>query len=81
MKPVMIPTTDVNSETAIVTAWRVPDHSLVQAEDLVAEVETSKAVLDVVTPESGYLLQGPQEGEEVFALRTTRVPVLDPRGA
>lgn len=66
MKPVMIPTTDVNSETAIVTAWRVPDRSLVQAGDLVAEVETSKAVLDVVTRESGYLLRGAEEGEEVL---------------
>lgn len=66
MKAVMIPTTDVNSKTAIVTAWRVPDRSLVQAKALVAEVETSKAVLDVVTPDSGYLLQGPQEGEEVL---------------
>ena len=36
MKPVMIPTTDVNSETAIVTAWRVPDRSPVQAGELVA---------------------------------------------
>ena len=65
MKPVMIPTTDVNSETAIVTDWRVPDRSPVQAGALVAEVETSKAVLDVVAPESGYLLRGADVGKEV----------------
>ena len=68
MKPVMIPTTDVNSETAIVTAWRVPDRSPVEAGELVAEVETSKAVLDVVAPDSGYLLRGAEEGEEVSLL-------------
>jgi acetyltransferase-like isoleucine patch superfamily enzyme len=65
MKPVMIPTTDVNSESAIVTAWRVPDGSLVEAGELVAEVETSKSVLEVVTSEPGYLLQCAGEGEEV----------------
>ena len=36
MKPVMVPTTDVNSETAIVTAWHVPDRSQVRAGELVA---------------------------------------------
>jgi acetyltransferase-like isoleucine patch superfamily enzyme len=65
MKPVMIPTTDVNSDTAIVTAWRVPDRSPVRAGELVAEVETSKAVLDVVSPHAGYLLRGAEEGEQV----------------
>ena len=65
MKPVMIPTTDVNSDTAIVTAWRVPDRSPVRAGELVAEVETSKAVLDVVSPQAGYLLRGAEEGEQV----------------
>ena len=65
MKPVMIPTTDVNSETAIVTAWRVPDRSPVRAGELVAEVETSKAVLDVESPDAGYLLRGAEEGEQV----------------
>ena len=65
MKPVMVPTSDVNSETAIVTAWHVPDRSQVRAGELVLEVETSKAVLDVVAPDSGYLLRGAEEGSEV----------------
>jgi acetyltransferase-like isoleucine patch superfamily enzyme len=65
MKPIIVPTTDVNSETAIVTAWHVPDRSLVEAGDIVAEVETSKSVLDVVAPETGYLLRCAQVGEEI----------------
>jgi acetyltransferase-like isoleucine patch superfamily enzyme len=69
MKPVMIPTSDVNSMTAVVTRWRVPDRSRVQAGELVAEVETSKAVIEVVTPDSGYLLRGAEEGEEVSLLQ------------
>jgi acetyltransferase-like isoleucine patch superfamily enzyme len=65
MKPVMVPTTDVNSDTAVVVGWRVPNRALVQAGELVAEVETSKAVLDVATPDGGYLLRGAEEGDEV----------------
>ena len=65
MKPVMIPTTDVNSETAVVTAWLVPDGSPVQTGELVAQVETSKAVLDVEAADPGYLLRGAEAGEEV----------------
>lgn len=68
MKPVMIPTTDVNSATAVVTVWRVPDRALVQAGELVAEVETSKAVLEVAASEAGYLLRGAEVGEEVTLL-------------
>jgi acetyltransferase-like isoleucine patch superfamily enzyme len=69
VKPIMIPTTDVNSETAIVTAWRVPDRSPVEAGEVVAEVETSKAVLDVTTCASGYILRCAEEGEEVSLLK------------
>jgi acetyltransferase-like isoleucine patch superfamily enzyme len=65
MKAVMVPTTDVNSQTAVVTAWRVPDRSPVGAGDVVAEVETSKAVLEVAAMDSGYLLRAAAEGDEV----------------
>jgi acetyltransferase-like isoleucine patch superfamily enzyme len=65
MKPVMVPTTDVNSQTAVVTAWRVPDRSYVSDGEIVAEVETSKAVLDVAAPEAGYLLRCAQEDDQI----------------
>ena len=65
MREVIVPTTDVNSETAIVTVWHVPDRSVVSAGELVAEVETSKSVLEVVAPEAGYLLRCAQEGDEI----------------
>jgi acetyltransferase-like isoleucine patch superfamily enzyme len=69
MRPIIVPTTDVNSETAIVTAWNVHDRSPVEAGDIVAEVETSKSVLDVVAPEAGYLLRCAEEGEEIVLVR------------
>lgn len=65
MKPVTIPTTDVNSQTAVVTAWHVPDRSPVRVGELVAEVETSKAVLEVAATDAGYLLRAAEESDEV----------------
>jgi acetyltransferase-like isoleucine patch superfamily enzyme len=57
MKPVLVPTTDVNSERAVVVQWFVADRQAVEAGELLVEVETSKAVLEVSAPEPGYVLQ------------------------
>ena len=65
MRELIVPTTDVNSDTAIVTAWHVPDRSPVRAGELVAEVETSKSVLDVLAPVGGYLLRCAEEGDQI----------------
>ena len=65
MRELMVPTTDVNSDTAVVTAWHVPDRSRVSAGQVVAEVETSKSMLDVAVPEAGYLLRCAGEGEQI----------------
>lgn len=56
MKPVVIPTPDVNSEHGVVVAWFADNHAWIDANADLAEVETSKAVLEVVAPESGYVL-------------------------
>ena len=65
MKPIMVPTTDVNSQTGLLLAWHVGDRSEVQAGETIAEVETSKAIIDVPAPEAGYLLHAAREGTEV----------------
>jgi acetyltransferase-like isoleucine patch superfamily enzyme len=65
MKPVLVPTMDVNSDRATLNAWRVADRAVVAAGDVVAEVETSKAVLDVLAPAAGHLLRAAAVGEEV----------------
>ena len=57
MNPVMIPTQDVNSELGTVVAWLVPDGGWVDADADLLQVETSKAVLEVVAPKSGYVLR------------------------
>jgi acetyltransferase-like isoleucine patch superfamily enzyme len=65
MKPVMVPTTDVNSETALLLAWHVGDRSKVQEGEIIAEIETSKAIIDVPAPEAGFLLHAAHEGTEM----------------
>ena len=65
MKTILIPTTDVNSETGLLVAWHVGDRSEVQAGDMIAELETSKAIIDVPAPEAGFVLRVAREGTEV----------------
>jgi len=47
MEPVVVPTTDVNSESVIVVEWLVKHGDPVRRDDVVAEVETSKSVVEV----------------------------------
>jgi acetyltransferase-like isoleucine patch superfamily enzyme len=65
MKPVLVPTTDVNSETGLLLEWHVGDRCEVQAGETIAEIETSKAIIDVPAPETGFLLHATREGAEV----------------
>ena len=37
MKPVLVPTTDVNSETGVLVAWYADDHTKVEADELESE--------------------------------------------
>ncbi|WP_433613950.1 biotin/lipoyl-containing protein [Dactylosporangium sp. CA-139114] len=65
MKPVLVPTNDVNSEHGIVVNWFVDDRGKVEAGALLVEVETSKAVLEVYAPEPGVVLHLVRQGTEV----------------
>jgi sugar O-acyltransferase (sialic acid O-acetyltransferase NeuD family) len=65
MIPVTIPTTDVNSESAVVVRWYADDRSEVAAGDPLVEIETSKAILDVDSPDGGVLLRLRAEGEQL----------------
>ena len=65
MIPVTIPTTDVNSESAVVVQWYAEDRSEVAAGDPLVEIETSKAILDVESPDGGVLLRLRAEGEQL----------------
>lgn len=62
---VTIPTTDVNSESAIVVQWYVEDRAEVAGGDALVEIETSKSILDVTAPDGGVLLRLFDEGVQV----------------
>ncbi|HLK02763.1 MAG TPA: biotin/lipoyl-containing protein [Streptosporangiaceae bacterium] len=65
MKPVLVPTTDVNSETGLLVEWLAGDRGEVMAGETIAEIETSKAIIEVPAPETGFLLHAEREGAEV----------------
>jgi acetyltransferase-like isoleucine patch superfamily enzyme len=65
MRGVFVPRNDVNSDTAVIAEWMVADRSPVSAGEAIAQVETSKALLDVAAPEDGYLLHAAKQGAEV----------------
>lgn len=65
MKPVQIPTSDVNSEYGTVVSWFADDRGPVDRDAVLVEVETSKAVLEVTAPESGVVLFLAREGQEI----------------
>jgi acetyltransferase-like isoleucine patch superfamily enzyme len=69
VKPVHVPTSDVNSDSGVVTSWVADDRSPVAGGVVILEVETSKALLEVTAPETGVLLQLAAEGEEVALSR------------
>jgi acetyltransferase-like isoleucine patch superfamily enzyme len=65
LKPVLVPTTDVNSETGVLLSWHVEDRAQVAAGVQIAEIETSKAIIDVDSPDGGYILHAAAQGAEV----------------
>jgi acetyltransferase-like isoleucine patch superfamily enzyme len=65
MIAITIPTTDVNSESAVIVRWYVEDRTEVIAGQPVVEIETSKAILDVDAPENGLLLRLHSDGAQV----------------
>jgi acetyltransferase-like isoleucine patch superfamily enzyme len=63
--PIVLPTTSVNADTGLLTSWRVDDRAHVDAGAALADIETSKAVIEVEAPKAGYLLQIVNVGESV----------------
>jgi acetyltransferase-like isoleucine patch superfamily enzyme len=63
--PVVVPTTDVNSETCVITHWHVDDGDAVRVDQVVAEVETSKSVIEVIAPVEGVVGHSAPVGAEV----------------
>lgn len=77
MKPVQIPTSDVNSEYGTVVSWFADNRGPVDRDAVLVEVETSKAVLEVTAPESGVVLFLASEGQEIPLSRPVALVFAD----
>lgn len=55
----------MNDDSAKILAWKAPSGSKVLKDQLICEVETSKAVLEIHAPESGVLWYLAMEGQEL----------------
>jgi pyruvate/2-oxoglutarate dehydrogenase complex dihydrolipoamide acyltransferase (E2) component len=63
--PILLERDNVNDESVVLARWFVEDGEWVEAGALVAEVETSKANVEVVAPQAGYLEQGIEEKSDL----------------
>ncbi len=70
---VVVPRENVNDESATLVAWLVADGSAVEQGRPVAQIETSKAVVEVEAPASGVLRHRARPGQDV--------PIGDPIGS
>ena len=66
MMPVVVPTSDVNSERATVVTWFAASRTAVEAGALLVEVETSKSVFEVAAPEAASHFAARARGHRVL---------------
>src|SRR5436309_10395569 len=62
---VSIPRESVNDETVLILAWKMASGSRVEQDELICEVETSKAVLEIHAPAAGFVVYQCAAGDEV----------------
>ena len=65
MISVIAPTLDVNSDSGTIIAWHKADRDEVKCGDRLAELETSKAIIEVESPGEGFLLRAAPENVEI----------------
>jgi pyruvate/2-oxoglutarate dehydrogenase complex dihydrolipoamide acyltransferase (E2) component len=52
--PVVVPQTNPNDDVAVIVRWHVDSGAWVEADQVLATIETTKAAADVMAPVSGY---------------------------
>ena len=63
--PVIIPQDNVNDESVTVLSWSVPTGENVTQGQMIAEIETSKAVMEIEAPATGVLEYSIEPGTDV----------------
>ena len=56
MEKIYIPQEDVNSEGATIVEWLKKNYDVVKKSEIIASVETSKAVFDIIAPSNGIIM-------------------------
>ncbi len=63
--PVIIPQDNVNDESVTLLSWSVPNGEKVAQGQMIAEIETSKAVMEIEAPASGVLEYSLEPGNDI----------------
>ena len=63
--PVILERSNVNDETVLLTRWFVPSGASVLAGQPIAEIETSKATVEIESPATGYIQYSANEKDEL----------------
>ena len=63
--PIVVPRENVNDESATLVAWTVAAGAHVTAGQPIAQIETSKAVMDLAAPAGGVLRPNARAGDDV----------------
>jgi len=63
--PVVIERQNVNDETVVLTRWFISLGAPVEAGQLIAEIETSKATVEIHSPAAGFVRFTAKEGDEI----------------
>lgn len=63
--PIVMPQENVSDEHVLIVKWIVADGTWVEDDQLIAEIETSKALVDIHSPGKGYLRHVESAGTEV----------------
>jgi pyruvate/2-oxoglutarate dehydrogenase complex dihydrolipoamide acyltransferase (E2) component len=63
--PLVLERDNVNDETVVLVRWFAGNGEKVEANVLIAEIETSKANVEVFSPQAGYLIWSFPEGADI----------------
>lgn len=62
---VTIPQETVNDESVRLLSWKMPSGTLVEKDQVICEVETSKAVMEIEAPAAGIIVYSAQQDTEI----------------
>ena len=77
---VVLPKVDMDMESGVIVAWKVAEGDLVNEGDIIFEMETNKAMMDVEAPGTGVIRDLARVTDEQIPVGAT-VAWIDPVSA